>query len=79
MLPKKIRSALRTLASPELTVAALAALMVLVTACTLAQTRLGNFDAVKVYIRSAFIWWEPARSSWRVPFSREELRSAFCC
>lgn len=42
---------LKRLASLELTIACLAALMVLVAACTVAQVRLGTHGAVEAYIR----------------------------
>lgn len=59
--------ALRLLTSLELTIVCLAALMVLVTACTLAQVHLGTYGAVKTYIRSFFVYWQPAGSSLRLP------------
>ncbi len=43
--------------SLQFTIACLAALMVLVTACTLAQVHLGTYGAVKTYIRAPFIYW----------------------
>ncbi len=42
--------------SLKLTIACLAALMVLVVACTLAQVRLGTLGAVNLYMRSWFYW-----------------------
>ena len=65
--PKDLHPALRFLSSLELTIVAMSALMVLVVACTLAQVHLGTFGAVKVYIRSTFVYWSPEGSSWRVP------------
>jgi energy-coupling factor transporter transmembrane protein EcfT len=44
------------LTSLKLTIALLAMLMVLVTACTLAQTNLGTLGAVDAYIRRLFVW-----------------------
>ncbi|HWQ10041.1 MAG TPA: hypothetical protein VN436_13065, partial [Holophaga sp.] len=49
------RRAARALASPWLTVASLVVLMVLVTLCTLAQTRVGLHDAVQTYMRSFLV------------------------
>jgi len=46
------------LASLQLTIAALALLIVLVVLCTLAQTRMGIFGAVQTYMRSFFVWWQ---------------------
>ena len=42
--------------SLKLTIGCLAALMILVVACTLAQVRLGTLGAVNVYMRSWFYW-----------------------
>lgn len=64
---KDLHPVLRVLTSLELTIAAMTALMVLVVACTLAQVHLGTFGAVKVYIRSIFVYWSPEGASWRVP------------
>jgi len=44
------------LASLKLTIVALAMLMVLVVACTLAQVKLGTLGAVNAYIKSFFVW-----------------------
>jgi hypothetical protein len=45
-----------TLTSLKLTIVCLAALMILVVACTLAQVRLGTLGAVNLYMRSWFYW-----------------------
>lgn len=66
-LPEPVRRAAKLLASLELTIAALTALLVLVAACTLAQVRLGTFGAVQAYIRPFFVLWGPPGASWRVP------------
>lgn len=44
------------LTSLKLTIVCLAALMILVVACTLAQVRLGTLGAVNLYMRSWFYW-----------------------
>ena len=44
--------------SLKLTIVCMAALMVLVVACTLAQVHLGTFGAVKLYMRSWLVWWD---------------------
>jgi hypothetical protein len=44
------------LTSLKLTIVCLAALMILVVACTLAQVRLGTLGAVNLYMRSWFFW-----------------------
>jgi hypothetical protein len=49
--------------SLKLTIACLAALMILVVACTLAQVRLGTLGAVNLYMRSWFYWMDLGRFS----------------
>lgn len=56
----------RFLSSLRLTVACLAVLMVLVVACTLAQARMGTYDAVELYMRGFWVWWRPF-AGWKVP------------
>jgi hypothetical protein len=46
------------LTSLKLTIVCMAALMVLVVACTLAQVHLGTFGAVQRYMRSWLVWWD---------------------
>lgn len=46
------------LTSLKLTIACLAALMVLVVACTLAQVHLGTYGAVQKYMRAWLVWWD---------------------
>jgi ResB-like family protein len=52
--------------SLKLTIVCLAALMVLVVACTLAQVNLGTFAAVNQYIRSFVVWTEVPGTGWSV-------------
>jgi hypothetical protein len=54
------------LTSLKLTLTCLAALMVLVVACTLAQVNLGTFGAVDAYIRSFFVWMPVPGTGWSV-------------
>jgi hypothetical protein len=54
------------LTSLKLTLTCLAALMVLVVACTLAQVNLGTFGAVQAYIRSFFVWMPVPGTGWSV-------------
>jgi hypothetical protein len=49
--------------SLKLTIFCLAALMILVVACTLAQVRLGTLGAVNLYMRSWFYWMDLGRIS----------------
>ncbi len=49
---------LDVVSSLKLTIVCLAALMVLVVACTLAQVHLGTFGAVAKYMRSWLVWWD---------------------
>ena len=53
--------------SLKLTIACLAALMVLVVACTLAQVNLGTLAAVSTYMRSPFVWWQVPQSTVSIP------------
>ncbi len=54
------------LTSLKLTIVCLAALMVLVVACTLAQVQLGTLGAVNLYIRSFFVWYDVPGTGWSV-------------
>ena len=67
MTPRIVERVLRPLVSLKLTIACLAALMVLVLACTLAQVKLGTWPAVEIYMRPWFVWWDVPRTEWRVP------------
>jgi len=66
-MPRTKNRLLNALTSLEVTLVCLALLMVLVVACTLAQVQLGVFGAVNAYIRSFFVYWTPAGSTWKVP------------
>lgn len=72
MTPRtEIRHALRALfdafTSLKLTIACLAALMVLVVACTLAQVHLGTWGAVALYMRSWLVWWDVPGTVFSLP------------
>jgi hypothetical protein len=58
---------MRVLTSLQLTIVCLAALMVLVTAATLAQVEMGTVGAVNVYMRSFVVWWNIPNSQWMIP------------
>ena len=53
---RTIKSVWDALTSLKLTIICLAALMILVVACTLAQVRLGTLGAVNLYMRAWFFW-----------------------
>jgi len=53
--------------SLKLTIVCLAALMVLVVACTLAQVSLGTFGAVEVFMRTWLVWWHVPGTALSVP------------
>lgn len=53
--------------SLKLTIVCLAALMVLVVACTLAQVNLGTFQAVNLYVRSLVVWWDVPGTEYAIP------------
>lgn len=55
------------LTSLKLTIVCLAALMVLVVACTLAQVNMGTVGAVKAYIRSFVVWYDIPGSEYSIP------------
>ena len=57
----------RALTSLQLTIVCLAALMILVTAATLAQVGLGTVGAVNAYMRSWLVWWDIPGSQWMIP------------
>ena len=58
---------LRALTSLQLTIVCLAALMILVTAATLAQVGMGTAGAVNAYMRSYLVWWNIPGSQWMIP------------
>ena len=58
---------MRALTSLRLTIVCLAALMVLVTAATLAQVGMGTVGAVNAYMRSYLVWWNIPDSQWMIP------------
>src|SRR3990172_11376564 len=62
-IPPRLWDAMTSL---KLTIGCLAALMVLVVACTLAQVELGTLGAVNRYIRSFVVWWQLPGSSWSI-------------
>lgn len=63
--PSRLSALWEPLTSLKLTIACLALLMALVAACTLAQVPLGTYGAVKVYMRSLFVYWP--LGSWNIP------------
>jgi len=58
---------MRALTSLRLTIVCLAALMILVTAATLAQVGMGTVGAVNAYMRSYLVWWNIPDSQWMIP------------
>ena len=55
------------LTSLKLAIACLVLLMVLVVACTLAQTRMGTLGAVNAFIRSPIVWGHLPGTSYSIP------------
>ncbi len=53
--------------SLKLTIACLAAGMVLIFAGTLAQVHLGIHEAQERYFQSLFVWWPPDGDGWKIP------------
>ncbi len=66
-MPVPKNPVLRVLASLELTIVCLAALMILVVAQTLAQVELGTVGAVNKYIRTFVVFWDVPNSQWMIP------------
>jgi hypothetical protein len=62
-----IRQIINLITSLKLTIACLAAAMVLIFAGTLAQVHVGIFDAQQRYFQSLFVWWPPDRGGWKIP------------
>lgn len=62
-----VRRLLRPLADLRLTIFCLSLLIVLVALCTVAQVRLGVFDAVEKYMRGFFVWWHPTALPFAIP------------
>lgn len=54
---KHIKTVWNILASLKLTIFNLVALMALVVMCTVAQVNLGTYGAVRLYMRSYWVWW----------------------
>ncbi len=68
MSPKPISARLwDALTSLKLAIACLLLLMVLVVACTLAQTRMGTLGAVNAFIRSPIVWGHFPGTSYSIP------------
>lgn len=61
------RPVVDALTSLKLTIVCMAALMVLVVACTLAQVHLGTWGAVEVYMRSWLVWWDVPGTVFSLP------------
>ncbi len=69
--PKKwARQLLDALTSLKLTILCLAALIVLVVACTLAQVQLGTWGAVEIYMRSWLVWVDLPGGERHIPVTR---------
>jgi hypothetical protein len=66
-LTPRIRSLWDAITSLKLTIVCLAALMVLVFACTLAQVNLGTFGAVALFMRAWLVWWDVPGTALRIP------------
>lgn len=57
----------KPLADLRLTIFCLGLLIVLVALCTVAQVKLGVFEAVEKYMRGFFVWWHPAGLPFALP------------
>jgi hypothetical protein len=63
-IPEKIWDVITSL---KLTIVCLAALMVLVVSCTLAQVHLGTWGAVNLYMRGWLVWWDVPGTVFSLP------------
>jgi len=66
-LPVPKNPILRAITSLQLTIICLAALMVLVTAATLAQVDMGTMGAVNAFMRSFVVFWDVPGTQWMIP------------
>jgi hypothetical protein len=66
-MPTPSKTIWDVITSLKLTIFCLAALMILVVSCTLAQVHLGTFGAVDAYMRRWLIWWDVPGSAWSFP------------
>jgi hypothetical protein len=66
-LNKYLMSVWNILASLKLTIINLVLLMALVIMCTLAQVNLGTYGAVRMYMRSYWVWWNLPGTDYSLP------------
>jgi hypothetical protein len=62
-----LRKLVDLITSLKLTIACLAAAMVLIFAGTIAQVHLGIWEAQQRYFQSLFVWWPPEGRGFRIP------------
>ena len=62
-----LRKLVNLITSLKLTIACLAAAMVLIFAGTIAQVHLGIWEAQQRYFQSLFVWWPPEGHGFRIP------------
>src|SRR5438874_12749599 len=62
-----LRRLLSVITSLKLTIACLAAAMVLIFAGTIAQVHLGIWEAQQRYFQSLFVWWPTEGNGFRIP------------
>jgi hypothetical protein len=62
-----LRKLVDLITSLKLTIACLAAAMVLIFAGTIAQVHLGIYEAQQRYFQSLFVWWPPEGHGFRIP------------
>ena len=64
---KHVKSVWNALASLKLTIINLVLLMALVFMCTVAQVNLGTYGAVRLYMRSYWVWWNLPGTDYSLP------------
>src|SRR5438477_1431452 len=62
-----LRKLIDLLTSLKLTIACLAAAMVLIFAGTIAQVHLGIYEAQQRFFQSLFVWWPPEGRGFKIP------------
>jgi hypothetical protein len=66
-LNKHAKSVWNALASLKFTIINLVSLMALVAMCTVAQVNLGTYGAVRMYMRSCWVWWNLPGTDYSLP------------
>ena len=74
-----LRKLVDLITSLKLTIACLAAAMVLVLAGTFAQVHFGIHLVQQRYFQSLFVWWPPEGRGFKIPIFPADISLAGCC